>query len=214
MSEPPDKTGGLPPHHGTTNIPPAPSASQDVSSMTPAQGGDRLDNLPCRMRNFAEILNEEQHHRNILEVKLVRTSVMSDNGESEKVKTLNEGDLSDFFFDVMKLRMEDCEGLALRTHHYDTKEVKLKKGIDPTPYLTTSTLLFRGHEISIKKQMNNLTRVTFKNIPFNIPDEEVIHLCSMYGTPLNNQVHYEKPSRNTRGVSGSTRFVEMKMSPV
>ena len=62
----------------------------------------------------------------------------------------------------------------------------LAKSVDPTPYLTTVPKIFKGHDISIKKQVNNLTRVTFKNIPFNIPDEEVIHLCKRYGEPLNN----------------------------
>ena len=61
--------------------------------------------------------------------------------------------------------------------------------------------------------MNNLTRVTFKNVPFNIPDEEIIHLCQVYGEPLNNIVQYEKPNISTRGVPGSTRFVEMKITP-
>ena len=213
--EPPDKGGGQPP--GTIppvpiKNPPAATTSNDLSSMTPTMVGDRLDDLPCRMRNFAEILNEEQHHRNILEVKLIRTSEVNSSGDLEKVKTLNEVDLSEFLFDVMQLKMQDCEGLVLRTHRYDTKEIKLKKGVNPAPFLTTSPKLFKGPEISIKKQMNNQTKVTFKNVPFNIPDEEIIHLCSMHGEPVTNIVHYEKPSRNTRGVPGSTRFVEMKMT--
>ena len=60
--------------------------------------------------------------------------------------------------------------------------------------------------------MNNLTRVTFKNVPFNIPDEEIIHLCQVYGDPVNNAVKYEKPNSNTRGIPGSTMFVEMKIT--
>ena len=182
------------------------------STMTPAVGRDSVDSLPCRMRSFAEILNEEKHHRNILEVKLTRTSVKQ-NEETVKAPTLNEVDLSEFFFDVIKLKMEDCLGIALRTHRYDTKEIKLKKGVDPTPYLRATPVLFKGHEITIRKQMNNLTRVTMKNVPFNIPDEEIIHLCKVYGEPINNKVHYENPTRNSRGVPGSTRSVEMKLTP-
>ena len=124
--------------------------------MTPAHDGVSSDKTPRRLRNFAEILNEEQHHRNILEVKLVRNSETI-NGELVKSKTLTEADLSEFFFDIIKLKMEDCEGIALRTYRYDTKEIKLKRGTDPTPYLTPSPITFKGHEITIKKQMNNLT---------------------------------------------------------
>ena len=45
------------------------AAAKNLSTMTPAMGGDSGDSLPRRMRTFAEILNEEQNHRNILEVK-------------------------------------------------------------------------------------------------------------------------------------------------
>ena len=44
------------------------------TTMTPAIGGDGVQGPPCKMRSFAEILNEEKQHRNILEVKLTRTS--------------------------------------------------------------------------------------------------------------------------------------------
>ena len=127
-----DPGGGGPP------IPPAhqvaATATTDLSSMTPALGGDSADSLPRRMRNFAEILNEDQHHRNILEVKLMRTQQLNDNGEMVKAKTLNEDDLSEFLFDVIKLTIENCLGIALRIYRYDTKEIKLKKGINPAPY--------------------------------------------------------------------------------
>ena len=95
--------------------------------------------------------------------------------------------------------MDDCSGIALRTHRYDTKEINFKKGVDPSAYLI-APVMFKGHEITIKKQMNNLTRVTMKNVPFNIPDEEIINLCKVYGEPLKNKVHYERLSRNTKGI--------------
>ena len=205
-------TGQPPPGGGGTRA----KYSQIAMSnpVTPASGGDSVDSSSsCRMRNFAEILNDEQQHRNILEVKLFRTSETLENGETVKVKTLNEADLSEFLFDVLKLKMEDCEGIGLRTYRYDTKEIKLKKGVDPSPYLITVPQLYKGHEITIQKQMNNLTRVSFKNVPFNIPDEEIIHLCKSYGEPLQNKVTYEKASRLTRGVQGSTRYVDMKLNP-
>ena len=48
----------------------------DLSTMTPALGGDGRDGLLRKMRTFAEILNEEQNHRSILEVKLVRLNLI------------------------------------------------------------------------------------------------------------------------------------------
>ena len=202
--------GGLSPqaHHVQQQV----SQQQGPPTTTLGENRGSDKSLPCRMRSFAEILNEEKLHRNILEVKIVRTNVMKD-GVMIKAPTLNENDLSEFFFDVLKLKAEDCQGIAMRTHRYDTKEIKLKKGVDPAPYLEVPQHFFKGHEITIRRQMNNLTRVTMKNVPFNIPDEEIIHLCKVYGEPINNKVHYENPTRCTRGIPGSTRFVEMKMSP-
>ena len=197
--------GGQPSHHAAAN-------ATELSSMTPTLGGDSADSLPRRLRSFGEILHEDQHHRNILEVKLTKTNMNNESGEAVKVKSLNEDDISEFIFGTIHLKFDDAKALALRTHRYDTKEIHLKKGVDPSPYLTATPILFKGHHITVRKQMNNLTRVTFKNVPFNIPDEEIIHLCQVYGDPLNNEVNYDKPSSNTRGIPGSTRFVEMKMS--
>ena len=40
-------------------------------------------------------------------------------------------------FDVLKLKVKEYHGIALHTHthQYDTKSIKLKKWVDPTPYL-------------------------------------------------------------------------------
>ena len=75
------------------------------------------------MRSFAEILIDDQHHRNILEVKLIRMNKTNENGETVKAKTLNEDDLSEFIFDILKLKMEDSNGVGLHTHRYDTKKL-------------------------------------------------------------------------------------------
>ena len=117
-------------------------------------------------------------------------------------------------FDVIKVKPSDCLAVALYTSRSDTKEVKLKPDVDPTPYLTgCSPILFKDHEVEVKRQSANVTMVTFRNVPFNIPDEEIINLCRCYGEPVNNIVTYDKPSKATRGVPGSSRKVEMKMKP-
>ena len=92
-------------------------------------------------------------------------------------------------------------------------EVKFKQGIDIYIFIKSS-LEFKGHEVSTKKQVNNLTKVTFRNVPFNIPDVEIIELCNCYGTPTNNKVNYEKlfNARN-KGMMSGTRWVEMEMKP-
>ena len=183
------------------------------SAMTPASGGDSVGDKKVKMRSFAEIMNDELLHRNIIEIKLNRLEVETESGNKIKAKTLTEIDLSEFLFEVMNLKMEDCEGIGLRSYRYDTKEVKLKRGVDPTPYLTTTPVVFKDHEIIVQKQLNNVTRVSFKNVPFSIPDEEIVHLCTRYGEPIGNKVTYEKNSKVARGLAGSTRYVDMKMNP-
>ena len=122
-------------------------------------------------------------------------------------------DVSVLIFDVIKLNPNDCLGVALKTSRYDTKEVKLRPEVDPTPYLTgNNPILFKDHEVEVKRQSSNVT-ITFRNVLFNIPDAEIINLCNCYGEPVDNNVTYEKPSKNSRGVPRSSRIVEMKLKP-
>ena len=54
--------------------------------------------------------------------------------------------------------------------------------------------------------------VTFKNVPLNVPDEEILNLCAAYGKPADNIVHYDTLN-NIKGknLPGSTRFVDMEL---
>ena len=47
----------------------------------------------------------------------------------------------------------------------------MKPEIDITPYITPNPILFMEHEITVKKQLSNVTKVLFKNVPLNVPDE-------------------------------------------
>ena len=82
--------------------------ANDQSTMTPAMGGDRGDCLPRKMRTFAEILNEEQNYRNILEVKLIRLNVSNDCGELVKARGLTEDDIRDAFKIKKNRNMGHC----------------------------------------------------------------------------------------------------------
>ena len=65
----------------------------------------------------------------------------------------------------------------------------------------------------IIKQRIDTNKVTFKNVPWDIPGEESINLCNVYGSPINNEVKYEPMPRAYRGVRGPNRTVEVKMNP-
>ena len=134
-----------------------------------------------RMRSFQEILAEEKEKRNILEIKLRRLNVTGEDGNQLKAKYLTFEEVSVLIFDILKINPDDCSGVALATSRYDTKEIKLKQEVDPTIYITSAAIIFKDHEVTVSKQTTNITRVRFKNVPFNIPDEEIINLCECQG---------------------------------
>ena len=73
---------------------------------------------------------------------------------------------------------------------------------------------FYGHSVTTKRQSSKVTRVSFRNVPLNVPDEEIVHLCSFYGKPVSNCVEYEKIVNDKWGVlQGSTRFADMELTP-
>ena len=66
------------------------------------------------------------------------------------------------------------------------------------------------HEITVKKQLSNVTMVIFKNVPLNVPNEEILNLCFCYGTVIGNKVVNERMFNNrNKGMTGSNMSVEM-----
>ena len=177
MSRPPDWGGGLPPGHNPGN-----------SSATSAWAVGRGVVNEVKMRSFAEIIAADKSLRNILDIHIVKI-VSTENTEPKKNLTFD--DLGELIFDILSINPDDCIGYNYNSGRYDTKEIKFKPGIDLTPYIK-SNFEFKGHKINTMKQMSNVTKVSFRNVPFNVPDEEIIQLCNSYGKPINNRVHYEK----------------------
>ena len=173
--------------------------------------GDRLDG-PQKMRSFAQIIDDERKNRNIIEIKITKIFSVVD-GVTCKPENLTIAQVGELMFDIIKIKPEDCAGVGLYSSRYDTKEVKLKVGVDPTQYYTITPLVFLDHEVEVKKQGGAVTRVFFRNVPFCIPDEEIINLCRCYGEPVNNKVTYDRPSKESRGVAGASRSVDMRMLP-
>ena len=203
---------GLPPERGGgTSQGIIPLNQKPAGIVTPSGLGDSVGRRN-KMRSFAEIIAEEKANRNILKIKITKIMIDVD-GEMMPPKPLTIEDVSVLFFDVIKVKPQECMGVALYTSRFENKEIKLKPGVDAEQYLTKDTpIQFKNHEVVVKKQTANVYKVTFRNVPFNIPDEEILNLCQCYGELVDNVVMYEQPSRNSRGVMGSTRFVDMKFT--
>ena len=160
------------------------------------------------MRTFEEILADEKNNRNILTVKMTKIVKYVD-GKEDRPPSLNMEDVGELLFDIVKLDVNDCIGLSLSTQRYDTKAIKLKSNVDPAKYTTQTPLEFKGHLIVITKEVMGSIKVTFRDVP----DEELINLCEVYGVPLNNHVHYEQMPKAYRGLRGPNRSVNIKMTP-
>ena len=131
-------------------------------------------------------------------------------GQSQRARALTFDDLGELIFDILNVDQSQCLGFNYSTGRYDTREIKFKPDVDITPYIK-ETFIFKDHEVTTRRQMKHATKVSFRNVPFSVPDEEIIQLCKCYGNPINNKVHFEKMTNlRNRGMMGSTRWVEME----
>ena len=212
-------SGGQPPGAGPP-IPSSPTQKEGLTSPTLSATikGPGLKTMadavksgsrgPANMRSFAEIMEQEKRNRNILEIKTVKTR-----SEEAPPPDLKAEDIGELLFDILHVNHADCLAYDYNTGRYDTKQIKLKPGIPVTNILAKSPLNFKGHTVTVTQQRLNITRVTFKNVPLNVPDEEIIHLCMAYGKPVENKVHYEVlHNPKNKGHTGSTRFVDMELN--
>ena len=176
MGVEPPPGGGL--VEGTAN-----PANQNLQlTTTPEQSGGGYDNLPRKMRTFEEIIADEKKNRNTLTLKLTKI-VKYEDGKEVKEPSLTIEDIGELVFDIVKVQMEDCAGMSLTTQRYDTKEINLKPKVDPNKYITKAPIEFKGHMVTITHRTVGTIKVTFRNVPLNIPDEEIINLVKFMEHP-------------------------------
>ena len=220
-------SGGQPPGAGppTNQTLSSPTNKDDLESLkisakpqgpglkTMAEAVKNSSRGPTNMRSFAQILEQEKKDRNILELRI--NKIRTDEAVPPPLNSNNmlAEDVGELLFDILRLNPAHCLAYDYNTGRNDTKQVKLKPGIPVADILAKSPLEFKGFKVVVSQQRLNITRVTFKNVPLNVPDEEIIHLCMSYGSPVENKVQYEvlRNSRN-KGHTGSTRFVDMELN--
>ena len=80
--------------------------------------------------------------------------------------------------------------INVTTGRYDTKELLVRSGTDLFGVLTSdSPHVYKEHKISVSVVSSQVTRVSFKGVPINVPGEELLHLCSCYGDLTDGKVH-------------------------
>ena len=161
-------------------------------------------------RSFQQIIEDEKKNRNIIEIKLIKSE--SDCEESS-IRHLTYDELGESIFDVLKVIPSECIAFDYNTSRFDIKQIQLKPNVDADKFVTVTPVSFKGYNVTVSKQLNNVTRVTFKNVPLNVPHQEILHLCRTYGTPCENKVHYETLTNpKNKGMLRPTRFLDMQFS--
>ena len=207
--EPLDPGGG--PHNG-----PGEAVNQVRPKKTFADAAQVAGKVPGG-RTWEQIIADSKQKRNILELHMSKQKDPSEPNtpsDNSKVKHLTFDELSIFIFDVLKIKQSDTEAIDYTTGSYGHREIELKQGVDFSSYLTGNTpVKYLGHDIIVKKQQtNNTTKILFRNVPLNVPDEEIINLSMCYGQPQ-GWVNREKLFNiKDRGKVGSNRTVEVLLN--
>ena len=163
-------------------------------------------------RSWQQIFNDAKQKRNILEIHIEKNNTPTETREQPSQRYLTTDQLSDFIFKELKIRENDCIGLD---YFYGHKEVELKEGVDPTPFLHADIpVSFQGFNLLVKKQETNFaTKILFKNVPLNVPDEELINLSLCYGQPVGAVRREKLSSLKDRGKFGSNRTLDVILNP-
>ena len=161
------------------------------------------------MRTFSQILEDEKRNQNILEIH-IRKQVHIENNEQSKPRNLTFDELSIFIFDILHIKPEDIVAIDYTTGRYDHREIKLKPGVEATPFLGTKD--YMKHDIKATKQPQSITKVMFRNIPLNVPDEEIMNLAVCYGRVEGIVKHEKLFNDKDRGKVGSNRSLEIVLN--
>ena len=166
--------------------------SEDQNSLTYAKAvGGAVENE--YLKKYSEIIASQKRERNVLEIKLKKLKVPSnDTNEEGTAKNLSFDDISELIFEALGFQFEDCIGVDYYTGRYDTREVHLKANVDPSKYVIREPITFMNHEVTVAKMISDVVKVVFKNVPLYVPDEEILHLCQYYGTVVDNTVYKEQ----------------------
>ena len=209
--EPPDEGGGVDkllvprgPPTSPSQVKPGQSFADAAQAASIVPGG----------RTWDQIISDAKAKRNILELHLTKIPQKDKNDQTYQPKHLTHDDLSDFLFKVLKIKHSDLLFIDYTTSWYGHREVELRPDVDLSSFLTGNTPLeYMKHKIIVRRQdKHSNTKILFRNVPLNVPDEEILNLCMSYGEPV-GWVSREKLTNNKdKGIPGSNRSVEVNMN--
>ena len=165
-------------------------------------------------RSWQQIFNDAKQKRNIIEIYIEKAYNPENNlpNLQQQRQQMTNDELSDFIFKELNIPESDCIGLD---YFYSHKEVELKEGVDVSPYLhVTTPIIFQGYSILVKKQETNFaTKILFRGVPLNVPDEELINLSLCYGQPTGAVRREKLTNVKDKGKIGSNRTLDVILNP-
>ena len=177
-------------------------------------GGSRIgSNTPSR-RSYDQIIAESSSNTLI---RITIQKIINSEKPDDKPRSLSTAQVGELLFDYLEIDPADCLELDISTGgRYDTKELLVKAGAKLDKALSTDPLEFKQHRVNVSLVTKVATKVTFKNVPISVPDEEILHLCSQYGDVKDDRVRREIihfGGTKKLKIMSSTRWVEMTMKP-
>ena len=166
-----------------------------------------LDGIKCQSRSYEEILieAEKSQTKNVLRIKIEKLR------SKEFVPGLSPQDIENILFDEVNIDIDEVREVDLT--RYGVKEVYFNSDHDLKKY-ERSPFVYKGHMVSIGNNfdLKRQTKVTFLNVPRDIPDEEIIHFCSHFGKVKDKTVYYGKHhGGKLNGLYNGSRWVEMEI---
>ena len=178
------------------------SGSYASITMTSTWG---LDGKMCKRRSYEEILLEAEktESKNVLRIKIEKLR------SKEFIPGLTPQDIENILFEEVNIDIDEVKEVDLT--RYSVKEVYFNLDHDLKKY-DRSPFIYKGHMISIGNNFdqNRQTKVTFLNVPRDIPDEELIHFCNYFGQVKDETVYYGKHhGGKLNGLYNGSRWLEM-----
>ena len=127
---------------------------------------------------------------------------------------LTDAQLGDFLFQNLKIPVNDVIGLDFPKRS-DTKHIQVRPSTTLTDIVTDhkdAPHFYKDHEIMITTISSKATKVTFIDVPLTVPDEELMHLCSLHGSLSDGKVHRVPVKIGTISVPGPTRWLMVQIT--
>ena len=168
------------------------------------------------LRKFSMMREAAKKERNVIEIRFQKQRVNGDSGRQNKYVDLET--ISEYCFSELGLKPDMIEAIDLNTGRFETKQIKLKQGVDASKYVNDFPDTYGDYVVSITNASKlESTKVTFKNVPLEIQDDELMNLCVIYGK-VDGEIKREAVNMNHSKygkfkLTSSTRYVYMKLNP-